>query len=312
MKIVETFVPQSPLKTPVLFLIFNRIDTTKEVFKEIQKAKPQRLYIASDGPRDWVEGEAERVREVREYVLKNVNWSCQIKTLFRDKNLGCGKAVSEAITWFFENEEMGIILEDDCVPSLSFFWFCEELLERYKDDYRVWHIGGCNFQDGQNSGDGDYYFSAYNHIWGWAGWASRWKYYRFDLQQIKDDSFLNNVFKDSKELNYWRKIFKKMKSDNPIDTWDYQYTFSMWYNNGLAILPNVNMVSNIGFGKGAFHTVEVTKLANMPRYEMILETHPSSITRDSEADMYSFNKCFAPKPILKRVVNKIKRFYYDV
>jgi len=171
--IVEKFIPPHPLKTPVLFLIFKRLDTTKQVFEQIKKAKPPRLYIAADGPRDYVEGEAEKVKAAREYVLSNIDWNCEVKTLFREKNLGCGKAVSEAITWFFENEEQGIILEDDTVPSQSFFWFCEELLNRYKDEKKVWHIGGTNFQDGIIRGNGDYYFSALNHIWGWASWVDR-------------------------------------------------------------------------------------------------------------------------------------------
>ena len=160
------FVPPHPLNTAVLFLIFNRLDTTKQVFEAIRQAKPPRLYIAADGARSSREGEAEKVQAVREYIIQNIDWECEVKTLFREQNLGCKYAVSGAIDWFFENEEMGIILEDDCLPSQSFFWFCEELLERYKDDMRVWHIGGSNFQNGIKRGDGDYYFSKYNTFFG--------------------------------------------------------------------------------------------------------------------------------------------------
>jgi hypothetical protein len=307
------FKPYKPLETPVLFLVFKRLDTTKQVFEQIRKAKPPRLYIAADGPRAHVKGEKEKVKAVREYVLSNIDWKCEVKTLFRDKNLGCGKAVSEAITWFFENEDQGIILEDDTVPSLSFFWFCEELLDTYKDDKRIWHIGGCNFQDGRKRGDGDYYFSVYNHIWGWASWSDRWKYYDFKLEKIETDMFIRKIFSSKKEIKYWCRIFWKMKSENPIDTWDYQWTFTMWFYDGVAILPNVNMVSNIGFGIEGTHTHDINNpLAKMERFEMMAINHPVNLAVDREADEYTFKKYFAPKLFYIRLFKKasiiIKRY----
>ena len=310
--IVEKFIPPHPLKTPVLFLIFKRLDTTKQVFEQIKKAKPPRLCIAADGPREYVEGEAEKVKTVREYVLSNIDWNCEVKTLFREKNLGCGKAVSEAITWFFENEEQGIILEDDTVPSQSFFWFCEELLNRYKDEKKVWHIGGTNFQDGIIRGNGDYYFSALNHIWGWASWADRWKYYDFKLEKISDDSFLKKIFKSSKEYKYWKSIFEKMKSDKPIDTWDYQWTFTMWFNGGLAVLPNVNMVSNIGFCEDATHTKIENELSNKQKYELLIVKHPASVERNVTADEYTFKKVFYQGSFLMRGIKKIYRIFISL
>jgi len=308
------FYPPSPLKTPVLFLIFNRLETTKKVFEEIRKAKPPRLYIASDGPREHKVGESEKVKAVRDYVLNNIDWNCEVKTLFREKNLGCGRAVSGAITWFFENEEMGIILEDDCVPSQSFFWFCEELLNRYKDDMRIWHIGGCNFQDCKKRGEGDYYFSALNHVWGWASWANRWKYYDFELKNINDDRFIENYW-GGPALKYWKKIFWTMKNLE-IDAWDYQWTFTMWYYKGLAILPNVNLVSNIGFGQDATHTLyEDKRVSKLPVQDLMLSQHPSKIERDIEADMYTYYRNFHEpiwislvRPISKVVPKKIKNF----
>jgi len=307
------FTPSSPLKTPVLFLIFNRLETTKKVFEEIRKAKPPRLYIASDGPREYKIGELEKVKAVRDYVLNNIDWNCEVKTLFREKNLGCGKAVSGAITWFFENEEMGIILEDDCVPSQSFFWFCEELLKRYKDNMRIWHIGGCNFQDGKKRGEGDYYFSAINHVWGWAGWANRWKYYDFELKNINDDKFIEDYWKGS-ALRYWKYIFWKMKKLE-IDTWDYQWTFTMWYYKGLAILPNVNLISNIGFGQDATHTIyEDKKVSKLTAQDLVLNQHPSKIERNTKADIYTYYRDFhvptwgrfISKVVPKKIKNLIK------
>ena len=164
----------TPLNTAVLFLVFNRLDTTKQVFETIRQAKPQRLYIAADGARASRVGEAAQVQAVRDYVTSHVDWECEVKTLFREQNLGCKYAVSSAIAWFFENEEMGIILEDDCLPDPTFFNFCQELLARYRHDQRIGVISGDNFQFGHRRNDDSYYFSKYVHIWGWATWRDRW------------------------------------------------------------------------------------------------------------------------------------------
>ena len=299
------------INIPVLFLVFNRIDTAKQVFNVIKKAKPPRLYIGSDGPREQKEGEAEKVKAVREYVLSSIDWDCEVKTLFREKNLGCKYAVSSAITWFFEHEDMGIILEDDCLPSLSFFKFCEELLIRYKDDKSIWHIGGSNFQDGIKRGDADYYFSAINHIWGWASWADRWKFYDKELNNIQDSYFINNYW-SGKAFKYWEKIFWKMKNKE-IDTWDYQWAFSMWKNNGIAILPNVNMISNIGFGIDSRSKLKKPdKNINRKRYEIDLINikHPLILERNIRADIYTIKEAFfISNNIISKIKNKIIRFF---
>jgi GT2 family glycosyltransferase len=168
---------KNSLETAILILLFNRPETTIRVFDKISQIKPQRLYIASDGPRKNFDGEKEKVKKVRE-IATRVDWPCEVKTLFRNENLGCKKGVSSAITWFFEQEEQGIILEDDCVPNLDFFTFCESLLDRYAEDERVSVITGNNFQNNKWRGDASYYFSKYNHCWGWASWRRSWKDYR--------------------------------------------------------------------------------------------------------------------------------------
>jgi hypothetical protein len=290
--VVDKFIPPYPLKTAMLFLIFKRLDTTKQVFEAIKQAKPPKLYIAADGPRDHVEGEAEKVKAVREYVINNIDWDCEVKTLFREKNLGCGKAVSEAITWFFENEEQGIILEDDTVPSQSFFWFCEELLEKYKNEKKIWHIGGTNYQDGIIRGDGSYYFSALPHIWGWATWADRWKFYDLEMKDILDDKFIDNYWKGS-AAKYWKKIFWKMKKFE-IDTWDYQWTFTIWRNKGLSIIPNINLVKNIGFTDARSGVSKPDKNMMKATYEIDINKiiHPNEVKRSIDADIYSIKNAF--------------------
>jgi hypothetical protein len=301
---IQTFSPPYPLKTAVLFMVFNRLDTTKRVFNAIQKAKPPKLYIAADGARNNKEGESEKVNAVRDFILKNIDWKCEIKTLFREKNLGCKYAVSSAITWFFDNEEKGIILEDDCLPSQSFFWFCEELLELYNDDMRIWHIGGNNFQNGIKRGDADYYFSKYNHVWGWASWANRYKLYDVELNNVKDSGFIKSTFSNKLAIKYWNYIYKKVKAKK-VDTWDYQWTFTIWLNNGLAILPNLNMITNIGFGDDATHTKNDEKV--MENFELIITSHPFQIIHDEEADDFTLEFFYKPNSFWERIKNKLKK-----
>ncbi len=302
----DKFTPPHRLSTAVLFLVFNRLDTTKQVFEAIRQAKPPRLYVAADGARQSKEGEEEKVNAVRDFIMSSIDWNCEVKTLFREQNYGCKMAVSGAIAWFFANEEMGIILEDDCLPSQSFFWFCEELLERYENDMRVWHIGGSNFQNGIKRGDGDYYFSKYNLVWGWASWANRWKKCDIELDSINDTKFLKKTFKDKNTVKYWTKLFNDMKAKK-INTWDYQYTFSMWDNDGLAILPNSNMISNIGFGVDATHTIKEGELSNIYRSELFLTKYPSEIVWSSAADHHIFYAYFNQKSFLSKIKNKIKK-----
>lgn len=296
-------------KSPILFLTFNRLETTKKVFTAIREVKPTKLYFASDGPRKSKTNEFEKVQQVRNFLLTSVNWKCEIKTLFQDENLGCGKAVSSALNWFFENEERGIILEDDCLPSISFFRFCDELLEKYLDDERIMHISGDNFQDGIIRGNASYYFSKISHIWGWATWRRAWKFYDFEMRTL--DSFIEkkvgyNIWPGKQILNYWIKQFKKV-ANNKIDTWDYQWNYCLIVNNGLSILPNVNLVENIGFHPEATHTKERRFINKKNEISFPLK-HPVFFVPDMKADAYTYRKYYKPV-ILIRLLNKLKKYF---
>ena len=303
--IISDFKPTNALKTSVLFLVFNRIDTTKKVFESIKRAKPSRLYIAADGPREACIGENEIVESVRQYILANIDWNCDVKTLFRDKNLGCKIAVSSAITWFFENEEEGIILEDDCCPSQSFFWFCEELLNLYKNDMRVWNIGG--FKPSFLKGDRfSYNFSRYTHIWGWASWADRWNHYDVTISKYSDNSNLlkkYEFFREDYENNSRIKILNKVLSGD-IDTWDYQWNFTIRINNGLSIRPTVNLVSNLGFGNNATNTKRNYKhMINTSNEIKIPLKHPEFIV-PYKIDDNKFSKKFLDNRLFSRLLRK--------
>ena len=305
----DNFVPPGPLITPVLFLIFNRPDTTQKVFNAIKQAKPKQLFVAADGPRSDKEGEAEKCQKARK-IATSVDWGCEVKTLFRNKNLGCKIAVSSAIDWFFENVEEGIILEDDCLPSQSFFWFCQELLKYYRDDTRVMMISGDNFQFGNKRGEGTYYFSKYPHIWGWATWRRAWKHYDVNMKNFEDflkSNQIINIFKIKQQQKCWTNIFQ-LVYDDKIDTWDYIWTYTCFINNGLCIMPNVNLVSNIGFGVRSTHTQgENNYLSNMEVKDIKNIIHPNYILINQEADNLTSKICFSNINIFNRIKNKILR-----
>ncbi|QEM03450.1 nucleotide-diphospho-sugar transferase [Mucilaginibacter rubeus] len=295
-------------KTPILLLIFTRLDTTIKVFERIKEKKPKYLFIASDGPRADKPEDVVKINVVQEYILSRIDWDCEIKTLFREQNLGCGLAVSGAITWFFEQVEEGIILEDDCLPHPDFFSFCEETLTRYKADKRIWEISGTNLQGGVKRGDGSYYFSNYGGIWGWATWARAWKHYDFDLKNndtfIKD-KHIQRVFQDKKQQRFWMNTLKNAKD---IDTWDYQWLMTIWTNNGLSIIPNVNLIENIGFSAAGTHTKDEPKWyraltkGNGKLGEM---SHPDTITVNTEADNFFYYNCFKV-PVFNALVSRVK------
>ncbi len=243
------------LDTPVLFLVFNRPEKTKRVFSVVRRMKPKYLFIAADGPRNNKVGEDRKCEEVRQ-IVTNIDWECEIKTLFRDNNLGCGKAVSSAIDWFFENIEEGIILEDDCLPDDSFFYFCEKLLEYHRLDNKVMIISGNNFQDDKIYTNTSYYFSSYPHIWGWATWKRAWKLFDFEMEGLDDfinENKLKQNFRRKRDRICWKNILKQTQKNN-IDTWDYRWMYAIWKNRGVCIIPNCNLVKNIGFDEEATHT----------------------------------------------------------
>ena len=298
---------ETPSVPPILFIIFKRLDTTKMVFEAIRKAKPQKLYIAADGPRTLAEKQA--TDTVRNYVLKNIDWPCQIFSEFQDQNLGCRYGVSHAITWFFQHEPEGIILEDDCLPHPDFFHFCSELLIHYRDNQKVWGIGGGNFQDGQNRGSGSFYFSHHVYIWGWATWADRWAKYDVDLKNIRTFTGLSTKKYSWGEYAYWKKIFTQVKYKK-FNTWDYQWMFTMWQNKGLWVVPNKNLVGNIGFGPDATHTFGTQNGIPHKKMDALKNLiYPEAVISDPDADAYAYRKNSAPLPLYKRIWNQLKRLF---
>ncbi len=281
------------LNTPVLFLIFNRPDTTAQVFEAIRLAKPKQLFVAADGPRKGISADIEKCKAARELI--KIDWDCEVKTLFRDENLGCGLGPASAITWFFENVEQGIILEDDCLPNQSFFRFCEELLNYYKDNERIMLVSGNNFGFKQLFYSPSYYFSSYTLTWGWATWKRAWQQHDYYLNGL--DSFIENrkiesIFKKTQIQEHWVNEFVNLKNNFKNDIWDTQWLFTIFNNNGLSIIPRVNLVSNIGHNIEGTHTLNPNeKISNYPSKELIQIIHRKDVLKSERLDIFiTFNQ----------------------
>jgi len=275
---------------PILLIIFNRIDTLQVLFNIIKQQKPRYLYVAADGPRPYINGEEEKCMEARS-IIEQIDWDCEVKTFFRDDNSGsAGVSVSSAITWFFEQVEFGIIFEHDVIPHPDYFYFCQELLEKYKDDERVCLINGVNFQDGQKRGDGSYYFSLGSSNWGFATWRRTWQHYDLALRKYSYKSFKADMdyFHLPWKMRLIRNDLYKLLKAGKIDDWAFQTGFLMFQLRSLCIVPNVNLISNIGGGKDAYNLKdEKDWRLNRPIYPILPVTHPSKVERDIEADNYS-------------------------
>ena len=235
----------------VALLIFNRPDVTARVFARIREARPDRLFVIADGPRPDRPGEADLVAATRA-VAGAVDWPCEVTRDYSDTNLGCGRRVATGISGVFDAVEEAVILEDDCLPHPSFFGFCGALLDRYRHDHRVTTVGGANFQGGVRRGAGSYYFSKYMHCWGWATWRRAWRHYDRRMAAwpaARDAGALAAVHPDPRERAFWEGVLDRTHRGE-VDTWDYPWQLSCWLQHGLTALPNVNLVTNLGFGPG--------------------------------------------------------------
>tara|TARA_B100000795_G_scaffold264712_1_gene245542 strand:+ start:590 stop:1609 length:1020 start_codon:yes stop_codon:yes gene_type:complete len=282
------------LSTAVLLLTFNRLDTTKEIFESIRKARVPRLYISSDAPRPEIEGEVEMVEIVRDYLTSSVDWPCEVKVRFNEVNLGCKVGCTSAIDWFFKTEEMGIILEDDCLPSQSFFWYCEEVLEKFKDDKRVMHVAGMTYVEKPNNYQNySYHFCRVGGVWGWATWRRAWKLYEYEMDsylQAKEEKLFNDLLLGQSALK--RLLLKWFEGSYGTDsTWDFQWTYSKIINSSINVMPSKNLIRNIGHGHSeATHT----KNKNFRYSEMELNelsfplNHPKFIVVDRVFDHLNF------------------------
>lgn len=302
--------------TPIVFLIFRRPDLTRRVFEAIRQSKPAKLVIVADGPRN--EFESVLCQQTRA-VTEQIDWNCEVLRNYSDVNLGCRERVSSGLNWAFEQVEEAIILEDDCLPHQSFFRYCQELLAYYRDDERMMAISGSNFQNGQQRTAYNYYFSKYNHCWGWATWRRAWNYWEFNPEkwvEFRNSGLINSICHEPAEALYWTNIFNSLFLRNTPDSWAYAWTFACWAQGGLTALPEANLVSNIGFGVDATHTNSSSAYANMSTQSIGEIKHPPFVVSHQKADKYTFDHHFGalqrekaqyPYNRIKRKLSKLKK-----
>ena len=283
------------VRTPVAFFIFNRPELTARVFSRIAEVKPETLLVVADGPRSA--GEAGQCAQARR-IIDQVDWDCRLLTNFSEQNLGCKKRVSSGLSWVYSQVEEAIILEDDCLPGISFFPFCEELLERYRHDERIFMVSGDNFQSGRSRTRYSYYLSRYPHVWGWASWRRAWKHFDVAMQswtEFKNAGHLRAVFETPQEQEFWADILQRSFEDQ-TNSWAFVWCYTCWSQGALTVLPDVNLVSNLGFGEEATHTVDrLSPIANLPTGEIWRISHPPFLVRQADADTFTFEQVFTRK-----------------
>jgi len=296
-------------KAPVVFLIFNRPNTTKVVFDAIAAAKPNRLLVIADGPRPHIADEAELCMRARA-VVQLVDWPCDVQLNYSDVNLGCRERVISGLHWAFSLVEEAIILEDDCVPDPSFFPFCQTLLTRFREDRRVGMIAGTNFVEDKVNTPYSYYFSQLVHIWGWATWRRAWLLYDRDLKdwpQLRQTTFLEELFHNPEVSEHWAHLLDRMHDGTGPNTWDIQWAYTCFIHNALAIVPRRNLVRNIGFGSNATHT-----LVADPRHKFVCGAmefplrHPPSVYPSHSIDRLDA-RLGLPPSLAQRAIWKVRR-----
>lgn len=267
---------------PIAMFVFNRPDLTEEVFLKVAEARPETLLVVADGPRAGRSGEAERVAAVRA-IFERVDWPCRVITHYSEANMGCRDRVSSGIDWVFSQVERAVILEDDCLPSPSFFAYCRDMLDLYQDDKRVFAISGTNFADA--GGDPGHYYSRFSLMWGWATWRDRWQYYRVsptDVSAVVDRTWPGQP----KRQLFWKKTISR--ADQPgYSTWDWQWILTLWRHDALAVRPTRNLIRNIGFGVDATHTHSPeAAAAKLPVFETVasFRNAPRDVAPDLRRD----------------------------
>jgi hypothetical protein len=270
------------LRTPVAFLVFNRPQCTAAVFAEIRRARPPKLLVVADGPRADRVGEAQLCAGVRALIEEGVDWPCEVFRNYSEINLGCRRRVSSGLDWVFEQVEEAIILEDDCLPHPSFFRFCEELLEYYRNDTRIMMISGHNEHSIAQNGATEqrsYFFSTNIHIWAWATWRRAWRFYDVEMgawPAARDGKWLRDMLTPEQNPAFWQDALEDVYRGRN-DTWDWQWAFACWMQRGLSILPNRNLITNIGFSDTATHTTKINPIhTERPAFEMSFPLHHQS------------------------------------
>lgn len=272
------------LTTPVALIVFNRPDVTQQVFARVRQAKPEQLFVIADAPRPNRTDDEANCAATRK-IVEQVNWDCQVKFNYAEQNLGCRERVASGLNWLFEQVPEAIILEDDCLPQAGFFGFCQELLAHYRQEPKIWQICGSRYLPNRPVSE-SYYFSQHPYCWGWATWRRVWQQFDLEMSQwpkLRDQGWLQ-TFLDPAAATTWQQNFEGVYHKR-VNTWDYQWVFACWLQQGLSIVPAVNLIANIGFAADATHTLRGNRLANLPTESLDWPlTHPAELSPNYRAD----------------------------
>jgi hypothetical protein len=310
------------MRAPIALIVFNRPEVTASVAAVIAQAKPPKVFVLADGPRANHPGDAQKCAATRA-AIDRIDWPCEVVRKYSDVNLGCGHGPATGIDWVFQQTDRAIILEDDCLPHPRFFPYCDELLEKYSDDKRFMQIAGSNFQCGHKRGPYSYFFSRFKICWGWATWRRAWQHMDMGVKlwpEFRDSTWLRDLVGDPRAIQHWAEKFEgAFRAGGKVDYWDYQWLFSTWAQNGLCIMPNANLISNIGFNDEATHTTWAgSRWARLPLQEMPLPLqHPPVVVRDKEADDFFVKEVVLtdlpqPEGMFRRTINKLRKGYATV
>lgn len=300
----------SSIDVAVVLLIFNRPEPTRQVFERIRAARPSRLFVVADGPRAGRLGEHERCAEARA-ITERVDWTCRVERNYASINIGCGRRVASGLDWAFSLTEEAIVLEDDCLPEATFFPYCAELLDRYRDDIRIGMVSGSNHRRKPVRGGTSYYFCRYGNIWGWATWRRAWN--KFDLEmrdwpRWRDDGGVERLFPQRQVAAFWRRVWDETAAGRH-DTWDFAWTFCYLRHGMLGILPRVSLVENIGFGPDASHTAGRQDLAGKSGAVMFPLKHPTVVAPDLEAEAEASQRYFSEPPRWRKLLSGVRRIW---
>jgi len=296
---------------PVIYLIFNRPEVTRRSFEVLRALRPARLLIVADGPRPQIPEDAEKCRLTRE-IATAIDWPCQLQTDFSPANLGLKPRIVSGLNWAFTQVEEAVVIEDDCLPDPTFFRFAAEMLEKFRDDTRVMCVSANNFQEGRRRTEDGYYFSRYPHCWGWATWRRAWRHFDPELKQwprLREGGWLRDMLQDDAAVPYWQGIFDRCAAGE-INSWAFPWTYSCWIQSGLTILPNQNLVRNIGFGQDGTNTTSADHPASkLPVSPLSFPLrHPAWVIRDAQADAFTQYRQYAPPaaPRWRRILRRLR------
>lgn len=318
---------KAKIDVPVAIVFFIRPETLKQVFQKVKNARPSKLFLIQDGERIEKESDNEKVKQCRD-IVEDIDWECEVYKNYSNENLGCGVRPHTGISWMFEHVDRAIILEDDCVPADSFFPFCKDMLEKYKDDSRVGIVSGLNYFEQFDFGGYSYGFVKSGAIWGWATWKNRWDKYQFDLSMIDEEYISKNLMQDitpkfaaKKRLKTWNNARKELEKHKNVSYWDYQWGFTRHVNSWLSIVPKYNLITNIGIGMGSTHSGNSIKLLpkkianfffmDISELEFPLK-HPNFILPDRQYDK-NYYKIIYPNvfaALLRKISSILKKIYY--